>query len=76
MSDYTAIAAAALPITTVAWVADVVTATLPAAHGITVGQIVPLTIAGVTPAGYNGTYTVTNLVSDGSVPAAVRGGGR
>jgi hypothetical protein len=64
LSDYTAIAKAALPITTLVWVDEVVTATTPAPHGIPVEDIVHLTIAGATPAGFNGTFACTSTGAD------------
>jgi hypothetical protein len=46
--------------TSLTWAASVVTVTTTAAHGIPVGQSVFVTIAGVTPAGYNGTFLATS----------------
>ena len=59
-ADIAAILKGALAITTVTWSAGVVTATTAAPHGIAIGQSVLATIAGVTPAGYNGTYLITS----------------
>jgi hypothetical protein len=47
-------------ISSIVWAGNVVTVTTTAAHGIPVGQVVPVTIAGVTPAGYNGTFQATS----------------
>ena len=58
-ADLTAILKGTLAITTVTWSASVVTATVPVPHGIPNGDIVQLTISGVTPAGYNGTFLCT-----------------
>src|SRR6266550_8084133 len=41
------------------WSSFTVTATTAAPHGYTVGQNIWITIAGETPAGYNGTYLTT-----------------
>lgn len=49
----------ALAIATLAWNANVVTATTAAPHGLTNGQVIGITIAGAAPAGYNGTYAAT-----------------
>lgn len=57
--DLTPLLAAPLALSTVAWsnaFGGQVTATAGAAHGVPVGQLFPTTIAGVTPAGYNGTF--------------------
>jgi hypothetical protein len=44
---------------TLTWASGTVTAIASAAHGFTVGDTLQLTISGVTPSGYNGTYLVT-----------------
>jgi hypothetical protein len=63
-SDLTSKLIAPAAITSIVWSASVVTVTTTAAHGIPVGQIVPVTIAGVTPAGYNGTFQATSTGSN------------
>jgi hypothetical protein len=59
LSDLTAILTGAKPLASLAWSTGVVTVTAAAAHGFTSGDSFALTIVGVTPAGYNGTYTCT-----------------
>lgn len=59
ISDLTAIQPAALALTSLTWTAEVVTATAEAAHDIPVGHEVEVTIAGASPAGYNGTFLAT-----------------
>lgn len=57
--DLTALLAAPLAISTVSWSGSFggqVTVTASAVHGVTVGEEFVTTIAGVTPAAYNGTY--------------------
>lgn len=63
-ADLTPIKQVAKAITDMSWLANVVTVNLPAAHGITVGQIVNMTIASATPAGYNGTFPCTATDAD------------
>ena len=46
-------------ITSLTWATSVVTVTTASPHGWTNGDIVPITIAGAVPAGYNGTFTGT-----------------
>lgn len=58
-SDLTAILKGALALSTLTWSGNVVTATTAAPHGFTVSDTLYLTIAGVTPSGYNGTYLCT-----------------
>lgn len=48
-------------VTAMAWAGGVVTATV-AGHGYVVGNVV--TIAGVTPAGYNGSYIITAITAN------------
>jgi hypothetical protein len=60
LSDLTPIQPAPLALTSLAWAAGVVTATTTAPHNIPNGQVVPLTIAGAAPAGYNGTFQCTS----------------
>lgn len=58
-SDLTGIKAVPLSLTTLTQTAGLATATAAAAHGIPVGKIVRLTIAGAVPSGYNGTFDCT-----------------
>ena len=46
-------------IATLTWTASVVTLTTSTAHGWTVGDIVPITVSGAVPSGYNGTFSGT-----------------
>ena len=46
-------------ITSLTWATSVVTVTTASPHGWTNGDVVPITIAGAVPAGYNGTFTGT-----------------
>ncbi|MGE4692046.1 hypothetical protein AB8991_20925 [Yersinia enterocolitica] len=62
-SDLATILKPAKAIATIAWDASVVTVTLSAAHGWTIGDEVPVLISGVTPAGYNGAFTATVTTS-------------
>lgn len=48
----------ALAITSISWASGMAVATV-AAHGLTVGSQVNITVSGATPAGYNGTYVAT-----------------
>jgi len=52
---------AALPVVnaTLAWASNVVTVTTAAPHGWTIGDVVKITLAGVAPSGYNGTFPGT-----------------
>lgn len=59
MSDLTAILKGALALTSLVWSGGTVTATTAVPHGFTVSDTLPLTIAGETPSGYNGTFTCT-----------------
>src|SRR6185437_5160638 len=59
LADLTAILAAPLALTSLAWSGGTVTATTVSPHGITVGDTFPTTIASALPAGYNGTYIAT-----------------
>jgi hypothetical protein len=58
-SDLTAMLKAALANTSLTWLTGVVTVTTAAPHGFTIADVFPITIAGVTAAGYNGTFTAT-----------------
>jgi hypothetical protein len=60
LSDLTLLLPPAMAVTSVAWASSVTTVTLTApAKGVTVGDVVPLTLSGFTPAGYNGTFQCT-----------------
>ncbi|MDE2105750.1 MAG: hypothetical protein KGL39_51475 [Patescibacteria group bacterium] len=59
LSDLTAILRTALANTSLAWAANVVTVTTAAPHGLANGTSFQVTIAGATPAGYNGTFLAT-----------------
>lgn len=56
LADLTPLLNPALAITTITWLANVATVTTAAAHGLPNGKDLWVTIAGMTPAGYNGTY--------------------
>ena len=58
-SDFTPIMAGALPLASITQVTGTATATASAAHGFTIGDTLMVTIAGATPAAYNGTHLVT-----------------
>jgi hypothetical protein len=59
LSDLTPILKGALAISTITWSASVATVTTSAPHGFTIADTIQLTIAGATPAGYNGTFVCT-----------------
>jgi len=59
LSAVSALLAAPLTLTGLVWSSGTVTATATAALSLATGQIFTTTIAGVTPAGYNGTYVAT-----------------
>src|SRR5262249_46799671 len=46
-------------VTNATWASNVATITTSAAHALTVGQSVA--VAGITPSGYNGTFTITSV---------------
>lgn len=58
-SELTAILRATAAITSLAWASNTVTVTTTAPHGMSVSDQISLTIAGATPAAYNGTFTCT-----------------
>jgi hypothetical protein len=58
-SDLTALLTPAKAITSATLTGGTVTVVCTAAHGFTVGSTLSITIAGVTPTGYNGTFTCT-----------------
>lgn len=59
LADLTPLVPAALTLSSLSWAGGTVTATASAPHGFPVGQQVALTIAGTTPAAYNGNFTAT-----------------
>ena len=59
VSSLTAILQGAKSLSSITLSAGTATATATAAHGFTIGDTLPLTIAGATPAGYNGTFLCT-----------------
>ena len=58
-SDLTPILMGAKALTSVTLSAGTATAVCTAAHGFTIGDTLLITVSGVTPAGYNGTFTAT-----------------
>lgn len=58
-SDLTPLLVTPQTIITLTWLSSVVTVTTAVAHGYPVGSVIPLTIAGAAPAGYNGTFNAT-----------------
>lgn len=46
-------------IASLTWLSAVVTVTTATAHGFTSGDVIPVTIAGAVPSGYNGSFTAT-----------------
>lgn len=58
-SSLSAILAAALAVTSIAWAGGIATVTTAAAHGITSGDTFLTTISGALPAVYNGTFLAT-----------------
>lgn len=58
-NDLAAIATPAFDISSIAWAANVVTVTLSDPHGWTTGDQIPVVVSGVTPSGYNGSFTAT-----------------
>ncbi len=59
LSDLTGILKAAAANSTLTWSGSVVTVTTAAPHGFTTSDVISMTIAGVTPSGYNGTFSAT-----------------
>ena len=59
LSALTAMLAGSKTIASITWSGSVATVTTSAAHGWTVSDVVTMTIAGATPAGYNGTFQAT-----------------
>lgn len=64
LAGVTSILASPLSLTLLTWASGTVTATAPAAIGVTTGQSFLTTISGVTPTGYNGTYVATVTGAD------------
>jgi hypothetical protein len=64
LSQVTSILAAPLALTSLAWASGTVTATATAALELTSGATFTTTIAGATPAAYNGTYVATVTGAD------------
>lgn len=58
-TDLSDIASPAKTIASIAWATGVVTVTLSAAHGWTIGDTIPLIVSGVTPSGYNRAVNAT-----------------
>lgn len=58
-TDLNDIASPAKTIASIAWATGVVTVTLSAAHGWTIGDTIPLIVSGVTPSGYNRAVNAT-----------------
>ena len=63
LSSLASILTGALPLSALTWSSGVVTATASAAHNITIGDSIELTISGALPSGYNGTYLCTATTS-------------
>ena len=59
LSDLTPLLTGTKAITSMSWSGSVVTVTTTSPHGFTVSDTIYLTITGVTPAGYNGTFLCT-----------------
>lgn len=59
LSDLTPILNGSLALSNITYLANVVTATTAAPHNLTIGDTYWITIAGVTPSGYNGTFLCT-----------------
>ena len=59
LAELVALLAPAKPITTISWTGGTVTVDTTAAHGWSTGDVLAVTIAGVTPSAYNGDYMAT-----------------
>jgi hypothetical protein len=59
LADLTALLKTPLALTSLSWAGGVVTATTAAPHGYADNAVLPFTIAGATPAGFNGTFDCT-----------------
>lgn len=55
-SDLTPFLTPAKALSSLSWAGGTVSAATAVAHGFTIGEVIPLTIAGAVPSGYNGTY--------------------
>jgi hypothetical protein len=83
VADLTAIAATPKALASIAWAGNLATATTTAPHGLTNGDVIPLTIAGAVPSGYDGsfqctitgasTFTYPLAVNPGTTPASTPG---
>lgn len=58
-SDLTPLLKGALALTSITWSGSVATATATAPHGLTVSDVIEITISGEAPSGYNGTFNCT-----------------
>jgi hypothetical protein len=58
-ADLTAILSGALAISSITWTGSVATVTTAAPHGLPDADVIDITISGVTPSGYNGTFECT-----------------
>ena len=61
LSDLTPLLSQPAALNNLAWAGGTVTATASSPHGLPVGQVVNLTIAGASPSGYNGTLQCTAI---------------
>lgn len=59
LSDLTALLNGSHALTSITWSGGVATATATSPHGIAIGTVVPVTVAGATPAAYNGVHVAT-----------------
>ena len=59
LSDLTPLLTGTKAISSITWVGGVASVTTVSPHGFTVGDSLPMTIAGAVPAGYNGSYVAT-----------------
>jgi hypothetical protein len=75
LSDLTAILAAPLAVTSIAWATGTATVTTAAAHGVATTKTFLTTITGATPANYNGTYLATSTGASTFTYALVDNGG-
>lgn len=62
-ADLTPLLKGSATLASLTWATNVVTATASAAHGITIGDTAWITISGVVPAAYNGTFLCTATTS-------------
>ncbi len=66
LSDLTPLLTGAKAIQSISWAGGVASVTTVAPHQFTVGDSLPMTIAGAAPAGYNGTFPVATVTSPNS----------